>query len=294
MRFSRLYQTLLLQAFAVISFCSFNFSGRYKFSGINDSPRGHVKTETYFYYESDKTGDAPDSNWNYKRVHHYNLNGKVESMYYYNSQNRVDSGMTTIIKYDSKGRVVSITDLLASSSSNTIYSVDKNGNDVQINPFDANFHGSKWVSDKKAMTDTSYNYYKDGTLVLNTIRRKNKNGDVVEEKQYDDSGNVTETVSYTYDDHHNKLTEIRIDNNGEEHAHFFEYDKFGNETFERAVNDMYVGGWRLGDSDPANKDIVYYRLRYSEFDKHNNWQKKESLFKGKAVKKILRKVEYYD
>ncbi|MCO5946507.1 hypothetical protein [Mucilaginibacter flavidus] len=287
----------MIPALAVILFCvlnSFNFSSQQKFRGINDSLRGHVKTETYFYYESNKTGDAPDSNWNYKRVHNYNKKEQVESIYYYNAQNKVDSEATIIMKYDSKGREISTTNLLRSFSNKTAYSNNKNGNEVQINSSDSDLPDSKWVSDKSAMIDTSFIYRRDGTSTLNYVRRKNKNGDIVEERQFDEAGHVTETENYTYDDHHNKLTEIRIDNNGEKHLHFFEYDKFGNETFERAVNDMYIGGWRVGESDPTNKDIIYYRLKYSEFDKHDNWLKEEALFKGKAVKKLMRKIEYYD
>jgi len=294
---SQLYRILTISFPAVtllFLFNSFNYSRGGNFQYGQDTLLGHVKTETYFHYEYNKNADAPDSNWTYKSISNYNRTGQVESEFYYNSQNKIDSGMTLFIKYDAKGRELSWRNLNGTISDSKIYSIDKNGNDIQVILFDANFSGSKWVSDKKKMVDTFYSYHRNGNLALNIIQIKDKNGDIIEERHYNNSGDIIETETRTYDDHHNKLTEIRTDNNGEKHSHFFEYDKFGNEIFEKVVNDIYIGGWRVGEFDTTNKDITYYRLRYSDFDKHNNWQKEESLFKGKAVKKIIRKLEYYD
>lgn len=231
-----------------------------------------------------------DANWAYKSITVYNKSGNTQSSTSLNGSGKASSMLYT---YNADGRKATITGGDGHNISTSTYTTNNDGELVEQSSYDNLKTGTRIVYNKAGHRDTTYAYSIRGELSFKMVYHYNQHNQLTETVSYKADGNINYTESFEYDKQNNQLKRTRYKASGEPQSWMsFTYDEHHEILTERDSADMFIGppGYM---KDKQNPQIMYRQFRYSNYDLHGNWQRKDVMYYGKSVQTTLRTVEYY-
>ena len=178
-----------------------------------------------------------------------------------------------------------------SIGSNKIYYYDSKRNLIKIEVYDdsntiAEIRQYKYDSKNKIIEDERFN--SEGNLKKKQIYNYDAKGRLISQKGYLKDYNtldLTNTTNYVYDDNNNVLSE----NGNYKDA----YAPNGFKSFTRGFNYLYDSKKHMLEKNEQNGNNISI-IKFNNFDINGNWTEKiEFSSKGKAEKKVVRKIEYF-
>lgn len=277
-----------------------------------------MEGERQFSYDSVyKSVAAYDENWKMIKRESFDKNGKLIQLSEYDKNGNV----TKFISYDENGEVKSYTayeydekgnltkearyDAAGTLQSYDVYECDENGYILKETRYDANdvkrscteyfentTHESKYISGNQRRTE---NYGSDGSL--SGITEYNRNGDVVkseqymsgklygiEEKEYDESGNLIKSSSYDAD---RKFTGYSVYgyNESGKRIKISKYDGSGTLTGYTEIkrNGDYILSETVYDGDGNKTEYTEYLENTSDYNTYSRKKRYEKYENGKLA-----------
>lgn len=277
-----------------------------------------MEGERQFSYDSVyKSVAAYDENWKMIKRESFDKNGKLIQLSEYDK----NGNLTKFISYDENGEVKSYTAYEYDEKGNltkaarydgngtvedyTVYENDENGYILKDTRYDANgvkrscteyfentTHESKYISGNQRRTE---NYDSDGSL--SGITEYNRNGDVVkaeqymsgklygiEEKEYDESGNLIKSSSYDAD---RKFTGYSVYgyNESGKRIKISKYDGSGTLTGYTEIkrNGDYILSETVYDGDGNKTEYTEYLENTSDYATYSRKKRYEKYENGKLA-----------
>lgn len=197
-------------------------------------------------------------------------------------ENNLGGFIPTKYEYNKKNQLI----LQNEYTSNTKlkYTYDKNNLLVEMN----NYYKDTLVQKQKNKYDSkgnviecnSYDY--SGKLSFK-IKNKFEGRKIVERKQFNNDGSLSETNKYKYDNNGNIIEDITMDsNNRVTNKYNYVFDK-NNNLIE----------WRVFINNDIRNESNTYKFKYLKFDSNKNWTEQIEFENDMPIKIKERTIEYY-
>jgi hypothetical protein len=294
---------LLILFICLISLCVLSFSiqvpsGKYQNDLVAGNLKGKVKSCTKFFYDTYKSGDNIDSDYNYQLKSIFDVHGKTfSSMMSGNPAKKpISQTLSFFPTYDEEGRNTINKDQTGQIVGFSIYTRNEKNNLVEAFSTRPNSPVMlKIIYNNKGDRDTMYQNDASGKFMGKVIYHNNKNHDLIEEDEFYTNKEWSYKTIFNYDKNHNKIDEIRYDTkNANGTRTSYGYDDYGNMIMERDTStEIYIGGNRIFSVDPTNKNYLIFKCKYSNFDSHKNWLRQDMFYKDSIAKTVKRVIEYY-